>query len=101
MSFSDPIEGAKALREMDGKYIGNRPCKLKKSSWTVSHENLTSPCLSRSMSDPSQLQCNFLMSAAKVGPGLQERVCALTMWVSELDYHRQLAGTSPFSVVFC
>lgn len=32
-SFSDPIEGAKALREMDGKYVGNRPCKLRKSSW--------------------------------------------------------------------
>ena len=31
--FTDPIEGAKALREMDGKYIGNRPCKLRKSTW--------------------------------------------------------------------
>lgn len=29
----DPIEGAKALREMDGKYVGNRPCKLRKSTW--------------------------------------------------------------------
>ncbi len=29
----DPIEGAKALREMDGKYVGNRPCKLRKSNW--------------------------------------------------------------------
>ena len=25
--------GAKALREMSGKYIGNRPCKLQKSTW--------------------------------------------------------------------
>ena len=33
VSFTDPIEGAKALREMDGKYIGNRPCKLRKSTW--------------------------------------------------------------------
>ncbi len=33
MSFSDAVEGAKALREMNGKYIGNRPCKLRKSSW--------------------------------------------------------------------
>ena len=33
VSFSDPIEGAKALREMDGKYVGNRPCKLRKSTW--------------------------------------------------------------------
>ncbi len=35
VSFSDPVNGAKALREMDGKYIGNRPCKLRKSSWQV------------------------------------------------------------------
>lgn len=35
VSFADPIEGAKALREMDGKYIGNRPCKLRKSQWQV------------------------------------------------------------------
>ena len=33
VSFTDPIEGAKALREMDGKYVGNRPCKLRKSNW--------------------------------------------------------------------
>lgn len=36
MSFSDAIEGAKALREMNGKYVGNRPCKLSKSTWDVS-----------------------------------------------------------------
>ena len=35
MSFRDPATGAKALREMDGKYVGNRPCKLRKSSWEV------------------------------------------------------------------
>lgn len=35
MSFSDAIEGAKALREMNGKYVGNRPCKLSKSTWDV------------------------------------------------------------------
>ncbi|KAK9795883.1 hypothetical protein WJX73_006676 [Symbiochloris irregularis] len=33
VSFQDAVEGAKALREMDGKYIGNRPCKLRKSTW--------------------------------------------------------------------
>ena len=41
VSFSDAVEGAKALREMDGKYIGNRPCKLRKSSWQVSRLCLT------------------------------------------------------------
>ena len=35
MSFSDAVEGAQALREMDGKYVGNRPVKLSKSSWAV------------------------------------------------------------------
>ena len=33
ISFSDPYDFAKALREMNGTYIGNRPCKLKKSKW--------------------------------------------------------------------
>jgi len=27
------MDFAQAMREMNGKYIGNRPCKLKKSSW--------------------------------------------------------------------
>ena len=35
VSFLDHAEGAKALREMHGKYIGNRPCQLKKSTHTV------------------------------------------------------------------
>ena len=35
VSFSDAIEGARALREMNGRYIGNRPCKLSKSTWDV------------------------------------------------------------------
>lgn len=33
VSFSDSKDYAKALKEMNGKYIGNRPVKLKKSSW--------------------------------------------------------------------
>ena len=33
VSFSDFVEGARALKEMDGKYIGNRPVKLSKSTW--------------------------------------------------------------------
>lgn len=35
VSFTDHTDGAKALRAMHGKYIGNRPCQLKKSSHTV------------------------------------------------------------------
>lgn len=33
VSFMDVADFAKALREMNGKYIGNRPCKLRKSTW--------------------------------------------------------------------
>jgi len=33
VSFSDANDFAKAMKEMNGKYIGNRPCKLKKSNW--------------------------------------------------------------------
>jgi len=33
VSFLTTEDFAKALREMNGKYIGNRPCKLRKSSW--------------------------------------------------------------------
>ncbi|TDH74063.1 hypothetical protein CCR75_005927 [Bremia lactucae] len=33
VSFTDPFDCAKALREMSGKYIGNRPVKLSKSKW--------------------------------------------------------------------
>lgn len=41
VSLQDPIEGTKALREMDGKYIGNRPVQLKKSNWD--DRNLVDP----------------------------------------------------------
>jgi len=33
VSFADPGDFAQALKEMNGKYIGNRPCKLRKSRW--------------------------------------------------------------------
>ena len=33
VSFGDMASMVKAIKEMDGKYIGNRPCKLKKSTW--------------------------------------------------------------------
>ncbi|GFR40176.1 hypothetical protein Agub_g733, partial [Astrephomene gubernaculifera] len=46
VSFLDGNDFAKALREMNGKYIGNRPCKLSKSSWeerTVRKVNMREP----------------------------------------------------------
>jgi RNA-binding protein 42 len=33
VSFLDPFDCGKALREMNGKYCGHRPMKLKKSHW--------------------------------------------------------------------
>lgn len=33
VSFLDVEDFMKALREMNGKYIGNRPIKLRKSTW--------------------------------------------------------------------
>ncbi|TPX56647.1 hypothetical protein PhCBS80983_g04367 [Powellomyces hirtus] len=34
VSFKDPNDFVKAMREMNGKYVGNRPIKLRKSTWT-------------------------------------------------------------------
>lgn len=33
VSFKDPNDFVQAMREMNGKYVGNRPIKLRKSSW--------------------------------------------------------------------
>jgi len=33
VSFLDPHDMASAIKEMNGKYIGNRPCKITKSKW--------------------------------------------------------------------
>ncbi|KAL6527573.1 hypothetical protein OROGR_016663 [Orobanche gracilis] len=34
ISFSNPMDLVGALKEMNGKYVGNRPIKLRKSTWT-------------------------------------------------------------------
>lgn len=33
-SFLDGAECVEALKECDGKYVGNRPIRLKRSDWT-------------------------------------------------------------------
>ncbi len=33
VSFLESADMVKAMKEMNGKYIGNRPCKLSRSSW--------------------------------------------------------------------
>ena len=33
VSFGNPFECAKAMRAMEGKYVGSRPVKIKKSNW--------------------------------------------------------------------
>ncbi|KAF9605668.1 hypothetical protein IFM89_018011 [Coptis chinensis] len=42
VSFSNPLDLAAALKEMNGKYVGNRPIKLRKSTWKerTDHEAL-------------------------------------------------------------
>ncbi|KAL6504567.1 hypothetical protein OROGR_026490 [Orobanche gracilis] len=34
ISFCNPTDLVGALKEMNGKYVGNRPIKLRKSTWT-------------------------------------------------------------------
>ena len=33
VSFSDPSDFTRAMREMNGKYVGSRPIKMRKSNW--------------------------------------------------------------------
>ncbi|CAL5343023.1 unnamed protein product [Camellia sinensis] len=42
VSFANPLDLAAALKEMNGKYVGNRPIKLRKSNWRerTDHEAL-------------------------------------------------------------
>ncbi|KAJ3113586.1 RNA-binding protein 42, partial [Phlyctochytrium bullatum] len=35
----DPNDFVRALREMNGKYVGNRPVKLRKSNWADRNVN--------------------------------------------------------------
>lgn len=39
VSFGDAKEGALAIKEMNGKYIGNRPVQIRKSSWDERKDN--------------------------------------------------------------
>ena len=34
VSFLDPSDCAKAVKEMNGRYVGNRPVKLRRAEWT-------------------------------------------------------------------
>jgi hypothetical protein len=44
VSFGDPNDFMRAMKEMNGQYIGNRPCKLRKSSWKKrNYEEVISP----------------------------------------------------------
>lgn len=40
MSFKDPNDFIRAMREMNGKYVGNRPIKLRKSNWKERNKNV-------------------------------------------------------------
>ena len=56
VSFLDPYDCAKALREKNGKYIGNRPCKLRKSEVRRLRRYRAYACPSRAQLCPLQWQ---------------------------------------------
>lgn len=43
ISFGEPWDMTKAMREMDNKYVGSRPVKLKKSTWAVRAQSACAP----------------------------------------------------------
>ena len=43
VSLMDGGDYARAIKEMNGKYIGNRPCKLRKSDWTTRNDTRAGP----------------------------------------------------------
>ncbi|CAI5706948.1 hypothetical protein KXD40_006042 [Peronospora effusa] len=55
VSFTDPFDCAKALREMNGKYIGNRPVKLSKSKWQERNIDVAKKKMRKRKSDKHHL----------------------------------------------
>ena len=57
VSFSDPVDMLSALREVNNKYIGNRPCTLKRSKWeersSVPESQKTTSSLPETVKDQS------------------------------------------------
>ncbi|KAF9086666.1 hypothetical protein BGX27_003143 [Mortierella sp. AM989] len=56
ISFSEPEDFARAWKEMNGKYVGNRPIKLRKSQWKDRNvEIVREPKAARGPYDPEAL----------------------------------------------
>ncbi|KAF9180140.1 RNA-binding protein 42 [Haplosporangium sp. Z 767] len=56
ISFSEPDDFARAWKEMNGKYVGNRPIKLRKSQWKDRNvEIIKEPKAPRGPYDPEAL----------------------------------------------
>lgn len=53
VSFSNPTDLAAAIKEMNGKYVGNRPIKLRKSNWK---ERTDAEALERHKNHPQKKQ---------------------------------------------
>ncbi|KAK4759351.1 hypothetical protein SAY87_022482 [Trapa incisa] len=51
ISFANPSDLAAALKEMNGKYVGNRPIKLRKSNWK---ERIDQEALEKQKSHPQK-----------------------------------------------
>ncbi|KAF9972937.1 RNA-binding protein 42, partial [Modicella reniformis] len=56
ISFAEPDDFARAWKEMNGKYVGNRPIKLRKSQWKDRNvEIIREPKAPRGPHDPEAL----------------------------------------------
>ena len=69
VSFGDNLEGAKALKEMNGRYVGNRPCKLSKSTWDV-----RAPCGRLNIAAACHAACSRPYITAPASP------CSICAW---------------------
>lgn len=61
VSFKDPLDYAKAIKEWDGKYVGSRPIKLRKSTWRDRNIEVKSKKL------PNSVNLDVVASSASEG----------------------------------
>lgn len=63
VSFLDPVDMLSALREINNKYIGNRPCMLKRSKW---EEKAVDSAKSTGASIPAESSTHVTVNAGRV-----------------------------------
>ncbi|KAJ1468820.1 hypothetical protein T484DRAFT_1643819, partial [Baffinella frigidus] len=80
VSFSDPADFTKALREMQGVYVGNRPIKVMRSEYEV--------CL------PPSLNTTYLEFYSQKPNNLRFPCCTAGEFVKRLEIVKQLLSSS-------